>query len=110
VHPRFAVGNAAPARYTRRAYGRPEYPWQLELPTGTSRAKLSEAERRRRSCEDMFEIARVFREGGSPDPHGLGVVDEADLYRFPDGGFAFSRKHADRRRLKEIGYFSEWGM
>jgi hypothetical protein len=58
----------------------------------------------------MFEIARVFREGESPDPHGLVYDAEADLYRFPDGGFAFSRKHADRRRLKEIGYFCEWGM
>ena len=104
------MGNAASAPYTRRVYGRPEYPWQLELPTWTSRTKLSETERRRRSCEDVFESAEVFSEGGSPDPHGLVYDAEADLYRFPDGGFAFFRKHADWRRLKEIGYFSEWGM
>jgi len=47
---------------------RAEYPWQLELPPWFSAAKLTEAERRRRFCEGMFEFEEVFREGARPAP------------------------------------------
>ncbi len=30
--------------------------------------------------------------------------EEKDLYRFPDGRFAFSRTHADVKLLEERGY------
>jgi len=88
---------------------RPEYPWQFGLPPWAPGAGATETERRRRFCEIMFELEEAFREGGSPDP--VLVYDaEHDTYRFPDGRFALSREHADWPALKEIGYFSEWGM
>jgi hypothetical protein len=88
---------------------RPEYPWQFGLPPWALGAGATEAERRRRFCEFMFELEGVFREGGSPDPD-LVYDAQAALYRFPDGRFALSREHADWPALKEAGYFSEWGM
>ncbi len=88
---------------------RAEYPWQLGLPPRFPAARLTEAERRRRFCEGMFEFEEAFREGGSPGPD-LVYDAEPGLYRFPDGRFALSREHADWRGLKEIGHFAEWGM
>jgi hypothetical protein len=42
-----------------------------------------------------------FREEGWPSDF---VYDEEhDLYRFPDGEFAFSREYANERRLREMG-------
>jgi hypothetical protein len=43
---------------------------------------------------------RFGRTAGLPDF----VYDEKhDLYRFPDGEFAFSREYANERRLREMG-------
>ncbi len=88
----------------------PDYPWQLGFPPWAPGAgAASEAERRRRLCGTLFELEEAFREGGSPDP--VLVYDaEGDHYRFGDGRFALSRERADWRGLKEIGYFSAWGM
>ena len=82
---------------------RPEYPWQFGLPPWAPGAgATTEAERRRRFCEFMFELEGVFREGGGG---GSDLVYDAehDLYRFPDGEFAFSREYANERRMRQMG-------
>jgi hypothetical protein len=49
----------------------------------------------------LYEIEMLFREEGVSDF----VYDEdKDLFRFPDGRFAFSRTHADLKLLEERGY------
>jgi hypothetical protein len=48
-----------------------------------------------------LELETGFREYGWPSDF---VYDaEHDLYRFPDGEFAFSREYANERRLWEMG-------
>jgi hypothetical protein len=47
----------------------------------------------------LYELETYFRKDGWPSDF---VYDaEHDLYRFPDGEFAFSREYANRRRLRE---------
>ena len=63
---------------------------------------LSKSERRRSGTEILYELETGFREEGWPSKEF--VYDaEHDLYRFPDGEFAFSREYANERRLREEG-------
>jgi hypothetical protein len=63
---------------------------------------LSKSERRRSGAEILYELETGFREDDWPSEDF--VYDaEHDLYRFPDGEFAFSRYHANERRLREMG-------
>jgi hypothetical protein len=63
----------------------------------------SEKKRRRHGAEILYELETAFREDGWPSKEF--VYDaEHDLYRFPDGEFAFSKEHANERRLREEGY------
>jgi hypothetical protein len=45
----------------------------------------------------------VFRKEGCPSEDFV-YDEENDLYRFPDGEFAFSREYANERRLREMGF------
>jgi hypothetical protein len=55
----------------------------------------------RRQAEALYEIEMFFREEGLSD---FVYDQEKDLFRFPDGRFAFSRTHADLKLLEERGY------
>ena len=60
---------------------------------------LSKSERRQHGAEMLYELETGFREMGCPSAF---VYDEKrDLYRFPDGEFAFSKEYANKRRLQE---------
>ena len=64
---------------------------------------LYDSEMRRRRAEILYELETGFREEGLPSDE-LVYDEEHDLYRFPDGEFAFSRKYANERRLRELGF------
>ena len=49
----------------------------------------------------LYEVEMLFREEGISD---FVYDEETDLFRFPDGRFAFSRTHADLKLLEERGY------
>ncbi len=51
----------------------------------------------------LYELETAFREDGWPSD--LVYDTEHDLYRFPDGEFAFSREYVNERRLREMGIF-----
>ncbi len=54
-------------------------------------------------AEMLYELERGLREEGWPSEEF--VYDaEHDLYRFPDGEFAFSREYANERRLQDEGF------
>ena len=60
---------------------------------------VPESEQRHHGAEMLYELETGFREHGWPSDF---VYDpEHDLYRFPDGEFAFSRMYANERRLRE---------
>ena len=59
------------------------------------------AELQRRQAQALYEIEMLFREEGVSD---FVYDEEKDLFRFPDGRFAFSRTHADLKLLEERGY------
>jgi hypothetical protein len=62
----------------------------------------SDQERRRRRANALYEFEMVLRKEGISDF----VYDEGeDLFRFPDGRFAFSREWTDVGLLEERGYF-----
>ena len=61
---------------------------------------LPESERRRRGSEMLYELETGFREDGWP--YDFVYDAEHDLYRFPDGEFAFSRVYANERRLRQM--------
>ncbi len=62
---------------------------------------ILKSEKRRHEAEMLYELETGFREYGWPSDF---VYDEKhDLYRFPDGEFAFSRQYANKRRLREEG-------
>jgi hypothetical protein len=62
---------------------------------------LPDSEKRRRGAEWLYELETAFREDVWPSDF---VYDaEHDLYRFPDGEFAFSREYTNQRRLREEG-------
>ena len=51
----------------------------------------------------LYELETGFREQGWSSKEF--VYDaEHDLYRFPDGEFAFSKEYANERRLREMGF------
>ena len=50
----------------------------------------------------LYELETAFGEQDWPSKE-LVYHNEHDLYRFPDGEFAFSREYANERRLREIG-------
>ena len=63
---------------------------------------IPDRERRRRGAEWHYELEMAFREMGWDERF---VYDEEhDLFRFPDGEFAFSREYANERRLREEGF------
>ena len=63
----------------------------------------SHRERRRRRAQALYRFEMALREEGAISDF---VYDEEqDLFRFPDGRFAFSRDYADVRLLEERGYF-----
>jgi hypothetical protein len=64
---------------------------------------IPESEMRRRRAAALYEIEVVFREEGGPSDDFV-YDEENDLYRFPDGEFAFSREYANERRLREMGF------
>ncbi len=62
---------------------------------------LSDSEKRRSGAEILYELETGFREEGWPSDF---VYDEKyDLYRFPDGEFAFSKEYVNERRLRQMG-------
>ena len=63
---------------------------------------LSDSEKRRSGAEMLYELETAFREDGWPSEEFV-YEAEHDLYRFPDGEFAFSREYANERRLREMG-------
>ena len=68
----------------------------------TMRRFGSDQERRRRRANALYEFEMVLREEGISD---FVYDEEKDLFRFPDGSFAFSRQYADVELLQERGYF-----
>jgi hypothetical protein len=63
---------------------------------------MSKSEIRRRRAAALYELEALFAEEGCPSEE-FGYDEEHDLYRFPDGEFAFSREYANERRLREMG-------
>jgi hypothetical protein len=68
---------------------------------GSEEWPIPPAELRRRQAEALYEIEMLFREEGLSS---FVYDEEKDLFRFPDGRFAFSRTHADLKLLEEHGY------
>ena len=64
--------------------------------------RRSASEQRKREAELLFELEVEFRKVGWGDP-ALIYDEEKDLFRFTDGRFAFSRKHADWALLRKRG-------
>jgi hypothetical protein len=64
----------------------------------------SDRERRRRRSLALYEFERALREEGLSD---FVYDEENDLFRFPDGRFAFSREWSDVKLLRERGYDGE---
>jgi hypothetical protein len=63
---------------------------------------VSDKEKRRRTAEALYELETEFREDGWNTEEFV-YDEEHDLYRFPDGEFAFSREYTNERRLREMG-------
>ena len=63
---------------------------------------LSDREMRRRKAATLYELETLFAEEGWPTEDLL-YEAEQDLYRFPDGEFAFSKEYANERRLRDEG-------
>jgi len=75
---------------------------RAEAVRGVMRRFGSDQERRRRRSKALYDFEMALREEGISDL----LYDEGeDLFRFPDGKFAFSRERADVRLLEERGYF-----
>ncbi len=64
----------------------------------------SDRERRRRRSLALYEFEMALREEGLSD---FVYDEENDLFRFPDGRFAFSRVWSDVKLLRERGYDGE---
>ena len=63
----------------------------------------SDSEMRRRKAAALYELEALFAEEGWLT--GDFVYNaEHELYRFPDGEFAFSKEYANERRLREQGH------
>jgi hypothetical protein len=63
---------------------------------------IPESEKRRSGAEMLYELETGFREDGWPSD--LVYDAEQDLYRFPDGEFAFSKEYANEQRLRREGF------
>ena len=61
----------------------------------------SDQERRRRRANALYVFEMLLREEGI---FFFVYNEEKDLFRFPDGRFAFSREWADIDLLQERGY------
>ncbi len=64
--------------------------------------KRSEAERRRRRAAVLYDLEVELRKIGWGDPAYV-YDEEHELFRFTDGKFAFSRRHADWELLRKRG-------
>ena len=64
----------------------------------------SDRERSRRRSLALYEFEMALREEGLSD---FVYDEENDLFRFPDGRFAFSREWSDVKLLRERGYDGE---
>jgi hypothetical protein len=64
---------------------------------------LSDREKRRRKAQMLYELEAGLRVEGVPSEEFI-YDGEQDLYRFPDREFAFFKKYANERRLRELGY------
>jgi hypothetical protein len=74
---------------------------RAEAVRGVMRRFGSDQERRRRRSKALYDFEMALREEGISDL----LYDEGeDLFRFPDGKFAFSREWADEKLLEERGY------
>ena len=63
----------------------------------------SDSQMRRRKAAALYELEALFAEQGWPTEDF--VYDaEHELYRFPDGEFAFSKEYANERLLREQGH------
>ena len=58
----------------------------------------------RRASLALYEFEMALREEGISD---FVYDEENDLFRFPDGRFAFSREWSDVKLLRERGYDGE---
>ncbi len=65
---------------------------------------IPKSKTRRRVAETLYELEKMFREDWFSSSEYFVYDAEHDLNRFPDGEFAFSREHADERRLREEGF------
>jgi hypothetical protein len=72
---------------------RAEYPWQLPIGERFPASRLSEAERRRQSCEFFYDSELALLEEGCDSE--LVYDKERDVFRFSDGRFALSKEHAN---------------
>jgi hypothetical protein len=55
--------------------------------------------------ETLYDLETAFREDDWFSSSEYFIYDaEQDLYRFPDGEFAFSSEYANERRLREEGF------
>ena len=62
----------------------------------------SDREQGRRQAEALYELELALRAEGISDF----IYDEKnDLFRFPDGRFAFSKEWVDVKALQKRGYF-----
>ncbi len=64
--------------------------------------KRSPSELRRRRAEVLYDLEVELRKIGWGDPAFV-YDQEHDLFRFRDGRFAFSRRHADWELLRKRG-------
>ncbi len=64
----------------------------------------SNRKRRRRRSLALYEFEMALRDEGISD---FVYDEENDLFRFPDGRFAFSREWSDMTLLRERGYDGE---
>lgn len=65
----------------------------------------SDSQMRRRKAAALYELEALFAAEEGLWPSEDFVYDaERDLYRFPDGEFAFSKEYANERRLRELGH------
>ena len=87
------------------AFGPPASLWGWDVAIGPVHFPvwgLSDSEKCRRGAEALYELETGFREDGWPSEEF--VYDEKhDLYRFPDGEFAFSREYANEPGMWEEG-------
>ena len=66
---------------------------------------LSDSQMRRRKAAALYELEALFAaEEGLWPSEDFVYDEERELYRFPDGEFAFPKEYANERRLREQGH------